>query len=114
MKPSKLIYIASPYNHDVDAVRISNYKHVSQYVARLVANGHVALSPITYGHTLLDFHVMPYDWEFWSNFCISFLHKSDELHVYKMPGWDVSRGVTEEIQLAKELNIPIIYIDYVN
>ena len=109
---SKLIYIASPYNHELDSVRIQNYEKVSSLAAKLVAEGHVALSPITYGHTLLEFHQMPYDWQFWSNFCISFLAKSDELWVYKIEGWDQSRGVEEEIQYALKNNITIKYIDY--
>lgn len=109
---SKIIYIASPYNHKQDSIRIQNYEKVSNLVAKLVSEGYVALSPITYGHTLLDFHQMPYDWEFWSNFCISFLDKSDELWVYKMDGWDKSRGVEEEIQYALDNKIPIKYIEY--
>lgn len=109
---NKVIYIASPYNHELDSIRIENYQKVSNLAAKLVSKGYVALSPITYGHTLLEFHQMPYDWQFWSNFCISFLSKSDELWVYKMDGWDKSRGVKEEIQYALDNNILIKYIDY--
>ena len=109
---SKLIYIASPYNHEDDSVRIENYKKVSSLAAYLVSMGDVALSPITYGHTLLEFCEMPYDWQFWSNFCISFLSKCDELLVYKMDGWDKSRGVKEEIEYAIDNNIPVKYIEY--
>lgn len=111
---SKVIYLASPYNHELDSVRIRNYEKVSEIAAEIVANGGVALSPITYGHTLIGFRDnFPYDWPFWSNFCLSFLAKCDELYVIKMNGWDLSRGVAEEIKYAEENNIPITYIDYV-
>ena len=56
---------------------------------------------------------MPGDWEFWKNFCESFLYKSDELWVYMIDGWDQSTGVKGEIDLAKNLNIPIRYIEVI-
>lgn len=107
---SRLIYIASPYSHNDPAVVIKNFELVSQLAANLCSEGHVAFSPITYGHTLLAYKDMPSDWAFWKNFCLSFLQHCDELLVYQIPGWDMSRGVTEEINFAKENNITIKYI----
>jgi hypothetical protein len=108
---NKLIYIASPYNHTDDDVRWVNWRKVSRYSAKLIASGEVVISPIAYGHPLLDFAEMPYDWPFWSNFCLTFLDRCDEMHVLKMEGWDKSRGVAEEIEFAKEVGIPIKYIE---
>lgn len=108
---SKLIYMASPYSHPKDEVRIENYKLVSKKTAQLVSDGHVVFSPITYGHHLVDFKTMPTDWEFWKNFCLTFLAKCDEMIVYRMEGWTASRGVQEEIEFCKKNNIPITYID---
>lgn len=107
---SKLIYIASPYNHTDSEVVKNNFEFVTKFSADLCSKGLVAFSPITYGHTLLEYQSMPTDWEFWKNFCLSFLKHSDELWVLMMPGWDKSRGVTEEILYAKENNIYINYI----
>ena len=110
---SKVIYLASPYNHPDNEVRIENYNKVAKLSAKLVAEGQVVISPIAYGHTLLDFYEnFPYDWEFWENFCISLLSKSDELLVYKMEGWDKSRGVLSEIDFATKKNIPIKFVEY--
>jgi hypothetical protein len=110
---SKLQYIASPYNHPEDLVRIGNYEKVSKFTAKLVAEGGVAISPISYGHNLLDFYEnFPYDWEFWENFCLSLLSKCDELLVYQIDGWDKSRGVLSEIDFAIKNNIPITYIPF--
>lgn len=109
---SKVKYVASPYWHEDPEVIENNYRLVSQYVAELCRQGYVALSVITYGHTILKFADMPNDWEFWSDFCLSLLAKADELIVYKMPGWDVSRGVAGEIAFAQEHNIPIRYREY--
>jgi len=54
---------------------------------------------------------MPSDWNFWYNFCVTFLLKSDELIVCKMEGWDKSVGVLEEIEIAKKNNIKISFIE---
>lgn len=108
---NKLIYVASPYNHSDEDTRWLNYRMVSRYSARLIAKGQVVISPIAYGHPLLDFTELPYDWPFWSNFCLTFLDRCDEMHVLMMEGWDKSRGVTEEIEFARENNIPIKFID---
>lgn len=109
---SKLIYIASPYSHPDDNIRIENFRKVSAFAAKLVSEGFVPITPITYGHTLLDFREMPNNWEFWRNFCITFLNKCDEMIVYKMDGWDKSRGVLDEIDYANKLGIPIKYVEY--
>ena len=106
----ELIYVASPYNHPDEDVRWIKYRKVSRYTANLIANGTVAMSPIAYGHPLLDFAEMPYDWPFWSNFCLTFLEVCSEMHVLKMEGWDKSRGVAEEIAFAKAIGISIKYI----
>jgi len=107
-----LIYIASPYTNAEESVREENYRIVSMIAAEIVAEGSVAFSPITYGHTLLKYKEMPSDWPFWKNFCLTFLSKCDKIIVYKMPGWDKSKGVGEEIEFAKENGIIIEYIEY--
>jgi hypothetical protein len=107
----KITYLASPYSHSDERVREKNYQIISEVAAFLVSKGEVVISPITYGHTLLSFREMPGDWEFWKNFCISILSKCDKMIVCTMPGWDISRGVTEEIRWAQENNIEIEYLD---
>jgi hypothetical protein len=108
----KLIYIGSPYSHTDPEVVEENYRRVSRLAAKLCSEGKVAFSPITYGHTLLGFVQMPNDWEFWKSFCLSFLEHSEELIVYKMPGWENSKGLAAEIEFATEKNIKITWIEY--
>jgi len=108
---SKIIYLASPYSNPDDDKRHRNFEKVSKIAADLCAEGHVAFSPITYGHTLLNYKLMPTDWPFWKNFCLSFLDKCDELHICKIEGWNQSRGVAEEIEYAIQKGIQIKYID---
>jgi hypothetical protein len=107
----KIIYIGSPYSHPDKDIRIKRFELVSKFAAELVSQGHIAISPITYGHVLLDYKNMPTDFEFWNNFCIGLLKKSDYLYVLKIDGCNESIGLKEEIKFAKENNIKIKYIE---
>jgi hypothetical protein len=106
----KLVYVASPYTYHDKKVVEENYRRVSRYAAEVVSQGIVALSPITYGHTLVGFSPMRTDWTFWSNFCLTILSKCDEMHVLMIEGWDLSRGVAEEIEFAEKNNIHVTYV----
>jgi hypothetical protein len=108
----QLIYLASPYSNPDKSIREENFRKVSRIAAHLVSQGNVVVSPITYGHTLLEFKEMPGDWQFWSNFCSVILYKCDKLIVYKMEGWDKSKGVEEEISIARDHGIPVEYLEY--
>ena len=111
MTPSKIIYFASPYSStDIELVE-SRFQASCKIVSILVSKGYIVFSPIIYGHTLVSYHEMSSDWDFWKNFCQSFLVKCDEMIVYKLENWDISKGVLSEIELAEQLNIPITYID---
>lgn len=108
---SKLIFISSPYNHSDPKKIEENYNKVLELTAKLTKDGIVVISPIVYGHNIVQYMPMDTSWEFWKNFCVTFLRKCEELYVYCIPGWDISNGVQEEIRIAKELNIPIRYIN---
>jgi hypothetical protein len=108
----KMIYVASPYTHS-DPERVEhNFRQVSYVAAKLCSEGHVAISPILYGHTAVRFHEMPTDWEFWKNFCISILDHCDEMIVLKMEGWEYSKGVKEEMDYAIMKGIKITFMEH--
>lgn len=107
---NKIIYVASPYSSGVPERVKNNFEVITKYVADLVSIGYIAISPITYGHVLLDYAEMPSDYFFWQHFCIGLLAKCDCLLVVQMPGWELSVGMADEIKYAKENNIPITYI----
>ncbi len=107
----KLVYIASPYSNPDPRVRHENYLIVTKIAADLVSRGSVAISPITYGHVLLEHASMPTDWEFWENFCTTLLSKCEKMIVCNsMVDWDKSRGVAAEIEFAKQNGIEIEYL----
>lgn len=99
---NELIYIGSPYSNPDKNIRIKRFELVSKFAAELVSQGHIAISPITYGHILLDYKDMPTDFEFWNNFCIGLLKKCSYLYVLKIDGWNESLGLKEEINFAEK------------
>jgi hypothetical protein len=78
----ELVYLASPYTHPEARVR-----------------DNIGLK--------LDREV---DHSFWMVQDIAILRKCDRLMVLTLDGWDTSKGVTEEIQLAHRLHMPVTYV----
>ena len=109
---NKIIYLASPYTHPERMVREIRFHKVTEYTAKLVAEGNIVFSPISYGHLLSEFHNMPTDFEFWENFCLTFLSKCDEMYILKLEGWEESEGIDQEEQFCNFNNKPVKYIDY--
>jgi len=110
-KIKPVIYLASPYSHPEKEVMEENFEKVSQIAADLTSEGYIVFSPITYGHTLLQFREMPGDWPFWASFCFSLLVKADNLIVCDtIEGWDKSRGVDEEMSFARDHGIKIEFL----
>lgn len=106
----KLIFVSTPYSHEDEDVKMDRQLTVKAYVAKLMNEGLFAYSPIASCLDLAKKHDLPTDWDYWNNYCEAMLERCDIMHVIMMEGWDVSTGVKEEIAIATELNIPIIYM----
>lgn len=109
---SKIIYIASPYSHKEEAIRILRAKQISQFSAILLKSGLIVFSPISYGHEMTNHCDLPTDFKFWEDFCLSFLSKCEEMYVYMIPGWEDSIGIKNEILYCETNSIPIKYIPF--
>lgn len=91
---------------------MQRFLKVSQLANYMMSEGSLVYSPITFGHTLATFEALPTDFAFWKNHCLSFLkHWAEELHILTLSGWDCSIGVLAEIQEAKSLGLPIVYVE---
>ena len=102
----KLIYIASPYTGTPD--EMDHRFHLAVwYVSKLCNEGHVAYSPIVHFHPVAIHHDLPRDIEYWKRHNTAMLRRSENLHVLKIEGWDISSGVKFEMDLAESLNLPI-------
>jgi hypothetical protein len=106
------IYIASPYTHQDPNIMQQRYEDVAEYTAILIRQNLFALSPIVHGHYLALAHNLPGDYSFWENYSKALLRASSSVRVYCIPGWEESKGVRAEIELAEKLSKPVTYWQY--
>lgn len=107
-----MIYLASPYSHTEASVREDRFHKICAIAGKLMEDGNVIFCPIAMGHPIAcAYPSLPTDWEYWKRFGTEFLYASDKLLVAMMDGWDSSAGVIGEIAIAKEMGIPIHYLE---
>lgn len=107
----KLIYLATPYT-GFKGSREEAYRLACLKAAELMEQGYFVFSPIAHSHSI-DIESGGFKSpEFWLRQDFAILAYCDELWVYKLPGWDTSYGVAEEIKFANAYDIPVKEIDY--
>lgn len=106
-----LVYLASPYTHNFKKVMHYRFEKVMKLTAGLLKKGHFIFSPITYAHIMATKHTLPTNWEYWLDFDELIISRCDKLFVFTLDGWEESKGVSKEIEIAKKYNIPIFYIN---
>lgn len=107
-----MIYIASPYTHADTAVQAYRFEAVCQLVADLTLKGNVVISPIIHSHPL--FVRRPEiggQWDQWIALDTDLITGSEEIWVFTLEGWEQSKGVQAEINIARALNKPVRYVD---
>jgi hypothetical protein len=104
-----MIYLASPYTHPDARVREARFEQACRAAAALIRAGVAVFSPVAHSHPIAHFGV-PTTWEYWSHIDREYLARSEVLAILTLPGWRESVGVTAEMEMALELQIPIVYI----
>ena len=106
-----IVYVASPYSNvpDKEQLMLNIEKFCADYMAD--NPGSYAITGLCHHYALKHNPNLGSDWKFWKDFCIEFLGKSDKLIVLKVSGWDTSAGVAAEIEYAKQINLPIEFIE---
>lgn len=113
IKSKKLYYLASPYTHKSKKIMEHRFQQVTEASIWLLNKGIVSFSPIAYNHPMVKYG-LPTEWSFWKEYDTNFLKHSDALIVLKIDGWDTSIGVSAEINIAKEIKIPIFYLSEIS
>lgn len=106
----RIVYLAIPYSHPDKQVRHRRFEIANEVAADLMSKGEMVFSPISHSHVIAVKNDLPTSWDYWQEHCKSFVSVSSKLYVITVDGWEESTGVQAEIELAKELNIPIKYI----
>ena len=103
-------YIASPYSHPDKWVQHERYLAVMKFVARCMNEGEFVYSPILHCHELARNFNLPGDHLYWQKMNRAMQGHAAKTIVLRLTGWDVSKGVQDEITYAKLIEQPIEYV----
>lgn len=106
-----MIYIASPYTHPDESVRIARYELVRNFTIHLMNRNFIVFSPIVYGHELAKTGNLPTDFRYWQRFNDYMIDVSVAVCVLCIDGWDESAGVQHEIFYAQRIGRNILFHD---
>ena len=116
------IYLASPYtalrddgSYD-DVLMQERYDAVLQCFQKLVSAGLTVYCPIAMTHSIdclnRNLHGKRIAPNIWYEFDKPFMQHASQLFVLKLPGWEKSEGLQEEVKTAIARKIPIVYLEH--
>lgn len=106
-------YISNPYN-GTDEQKEERAKIAAEVCGKLLKQGLFAWSPIVHNHAMMkvyDQFTLEERKELMLEFDFSLLQEAQGMIVLTIDGWEESYGVSQEIALCEELEIPITYLD---
>lgn len=102
------IYLCCPYSHPDPEMRERRFQLVNKKAAELMQQGHIVFSPISHSHPIAEFiSTKSCSHEFWLAQDRAFLDWCDEMWIYKIAGWDKSKGIAMEREYAEKCHIPV-------
>ena len=108
---SGFIYLAHPFWHESESVRLARYEAGLEIVTDFIAQGKSVYSPIAH-----NFHIasrlppeLAHDHDHWMSIDLPILRRAESLIVIMLPGWKESAGVTRECEEARRIPIHIHY-----
>lgn len=106
-----MIYIASPYTHDDTEVMQRRYEAVLRYCAHKTQHRVVIYSPIVHFHEMAKHFSLPRDIHYWREANMTMLRISKHMEVLKLPGWEDSEGISDELEATEMLYLHVEWID---
>lgn len=100
-----MIYLASPYTHADRKVMTHRYEVTKLYTQDKLRSGLCIFSPIVYGRAMEA--AIGHKFEDWLKFNDAVLARCNFVWVLQLDGWEWSRGIAHELELAEELGILI-------
>jgi hypothetical protein len=80
-----------------------------RFAGAMMASGELVFSPIAHTHPIAVRCALPRGWEFWKRYDQAMLAAADKVVVVMMNGWRDSKGIENEIRIAKEMGKPVEY-----
>ncbi len=105
-----IAYLASPYSHPDPKIKQQRLIIVNRIVFSLMRKGILVYSPLTHNIPIDQLGIHG-NWITWKDFDHEMLSRCDRLIVLKLEGWEESKGVAAEIAKAKEIDIPIEWME---
>lgn len=102
------IYLACPYTHKDMSIKIQRFEAVNKKAGELMNRGYIVFSPISMTHPIAVAFNLPSHWDFWEKQDTPFIEWCDEFHVYCLPGWEKSKGIKAEHEIAEGLDKKVI------
>ncbi len=107
----KLVYLAAPYTHPDKAVQQARFHAINKVAAYLMNElGLFVFSPISHSHPIAEDGDIPTTWEFWKPYDEAILQSCGRMVVLMLPGWEDSKGVSAEREIAQKMGIDIAYL----
>lgn len=113
-------YLAAPYTplgehapERAACLRHERYLACCRAAAKLMREGRVVFSPISHSHDIDRCFDAPESGEFWKRQDEPYLTLCAEMVVLMLPGWEASRGVQHEVEVAQFRGIRISYMEAV-
>lgn len=107
----ELIYVACPYTHFNEQIMFERFRAVNRFSAKLMGEGKYVFSPISHTHPIRLEGKLPPGWDFWEGYDRRMIACCNKLIVLCIDGWKESTGVQAEIKIAKEMGIPVEYVN---
>jgi nucleoside 2-deoxyribosyltransferase len=111
MNEKKLIYLASPYSHEIASFREGRFQEACQAAGRLMEAGFFVFSPIAMTHPICVKCKHPFGFEFYKEFDHLMIDRCDALVILQIDGWSSSVGIAAETEYARKTKKDVYYLD---
>ena len=112
-----MIYVASLYSLNAKSnsfqdtcTRQHRYEYTEKRVSEFLSKGELVYSPIVHCHNMSVRYSLPKEYKFWQNIDRHMIDLCEGVYVLMMEDWELSEGITDEINYAMDLGKPVTYI----
>lgn len=106
-----MTYLATPYSHSDPTVMQWRFVRACEIAGKLMAAGEVVFSPIAHTHPIAVRCELPRGWDYWQKYDREMIQRASKVLVVKMDGWDTSKGIAGEIEIAREFGVLVEYME---